>query len=182
MVAVNTMSIEAETIKSPIAIIRERIAAKRLYEARFLLRQLGDELTPANREQMAKQLEDTIHALEQKHRDALYYAGQGNFDRAAELLEGIEQVTVDFPDLDREKERLNPVDPILEILNRDKKGYPSPGGGASRTVSPPAQPQRPVVKSSPGQSPRKPPQMITAFILALPVVLAIIVASLLLRR
>lgn len=181
---VNSVSFEAGTAKSPVVIIRERIASKRLYEARFLFRQLSEELTSADRKQLAQQLENTIHTLEQKHRDAVYYAEQGTFDRAADLLEEIEQATVDFPNFDREKERLSPVDPILAMLNRDKEGYPPSGNAANRAVSSPIKPQRqrPVVRSSPGKPSRRAPNLFSALILALPAVLAIIVIFLLVHR
>lgn len=182
VVGVNTVISEAENIKLPVTIIRDRIASKRLYEAHFLFRQLSDELSQANREQLGQQLEDTIHGLEQKHRDAVYFAGQGNYEKAAGLLEEIEQATVDFPDLDREKERLSPVDPILDKLNRGKAGYQPPGGAVNRANSIPGQPHQAFSSSRPAKSSLKPPKVITALILALPAVLAIIVLTLLMGR
>lgn len=181
MLAVKVMSSEADDIKSPAAVIRDRIEARRLYEARFLFRQLVGELTPANRKQLEQQLEESIHALEQKHRDAVFYAGQGDFGRARKLLEEIEQAAVDFPELDREKERLSPVDSILDSLNRGKGGYRPPGPGKNGSSSNSVQPRTPVAGSPPVRLPRKPPRVITVAILALPAVLAIILVFLLLR-
>ena len=178
------MSVEAEKVKSSAAIIQDRIAARRLYEARFLFRQLADELSPASREQLGTMLEDTIHGLEQKHRDAMYFAGQEKHDQAMELLREIELATIDFPDLEREKQRLSPVDPILESLNRDK-----PVAGKSERIkqkAPVAQPGRrkmAVQQQAPqSRKPGKPSRALTQIVLSLPVILAVIVLFLLLQR
>jgi len=78
-------------------IIWSRINEKRLFEARFLWRKLGRELTAEQRTSLEQQLTKALKQVEQLQREARGLAADGACERARECYGRIEAIAIDVP-------------------------------------------------------------------------------------
>ena len=94
----------------PIELIQARIREKRLYEARFLFRQLGDEIDASEREVLQANLTRLFNQVEQLRGQAREQVSQKNRGAAEELYAAIERLAIDMPGLTEEKQALTKLE------------------------------------------------------------------------
>ena len=94
----------------PIELIQARIREKRLYEARFLFRQLGDEIDASAREALQANLTGLFNQVEQLRGQAREQVSQKNRDEAEKLYAAIERIAIDMPGLTEEKQALTKLE------------------------------------------------------------------------
>ncbi len=104
------------SVENPVALIRSRIKEKRIFEARFLCRQLGD--TIGEREKIALEGElagflSRVDTLQQQARTLL---AEGQKDRAFALYREMEAIAIDIPGLAEEKRALEGAEAIIARL------------------------------------------------------------------
>lgn len=90
----------------PVALIRSRMAVKRVFEARFLFRQLGDEIGTSEKMALAEELAAILSRAEQLLQRARACAAGGERNRAAELYREIEAMVIDMPGVAEERKAL----------------------------------------------------------------------------
>lgn len=101
-----------------LTLIQGRIAEKRLFEARFLCRRLGDGLGAASRQALARQLDDTLAQVEQLRRQAQALAAQGDHGQAGLLYSQIEAIAVDVPGVAGERQALAGAEALAARLHK----------------------------------------------------------------
>lgn len=93
-------------VGDPVALIRSRMAVKRVFEARFLFRQLGDEIGTSEKMALAEELAAILSRAEQLLQRARACAAGGERTRAAELYREIEAMVIDMPGVAEESKSL----------------------------------------------------------------------------
>jgi len=93
-------------VGNPVALIRSRMAVKRIFEARFLFRQLGDEIGTSEKMALAEELAAILSRAEQLLQRARACAAGGERNRAAELYREIEAMVIDMPGVAEESKSL----------------------------------------------------------------------------
>lgn len=83
--------------EDPVALIRERIKEKRIFEARFLFRQFGDEITADRKMKLADELAATLSRAEQMLQRARAHAAGGERSQAEQVYREIETIVIDMP-------------------------------------------------------------------------------------
>ena len=111
-----------------VELIQARIREKRLYEARFLFRQLGDEIEGAAREQLQTSLTGLFNQIEQLRSQARAHASRKNREQAEELYAAIERMAIDMPGLADEKQALAKLPYAVSAA----KGEKPPSYGADK--------------------------------------------------
>lgn len=86
--------------------IRRRITEKRVFEARFLLRQLSDDLNIEEKAELAETLGRLQSEAEQLLQEARALAAAGGRERAADLYRRIEELVIDMPGVAEERAAL----------------------------------------------------------------------------
>lgn len=84
-------------MEDPVALIRERIKEKRIFEARFLFRQFGDEIATDRKMKLADELAATLSRAEQMLQRARSHAAGGERSQAEQVYREIEAIVVDMP-------------------------------------------------------------------------------------
>lgn len=97
----------------PAALVRARIREKRLYEARFLFRQLADDIDQRERESLQGELSRLCAQIEQMRARARQHTVQGQRDRAEKLYGEIAEIAIDVPGLADEKQAFAGMDSYL---------------------------------------------------------------------
>ena len=111
-----------------VELIQARIREKRLYEARFLFRQLGDEIEGAAREQLQTSLTGLFNQIEQLRSQARAHASRKNREQAEDLYAAIERMAIDMPGLADEKQALAKLPYAVSAA----KGEKPPSYGADK--------------------------------------------------
>jgi hypothetical protein len=93
-------------VDNPVALIRSKMAAKRVFEARFLFRQLGDAIGTNEKMALAEELAAILSRAEQLLQRARACAAGGERSRAAELYREIEGIVIDMPGVAEESKSL----------------------------------------------------------------------------
>jgi hypothetical protein len=105
------------SVENPVSLIRSRIKEKRLFEARFLCRQLGDALGAKERLALERELTglmDQVTALQQQARVLL---DEGQKDQVVRLYNEMEAIAIDVPGLAEEKRALEGSESIIAKLS-----------------------------------------------------------------
>ena len=89
-------------MEDPVALIRERIKEKRIFEARFLLRQFGDEIAADRKTQLADELAATLLRVEHMLHRARAHAAGGERSQAEQVYREIEATVIDMPGVGEE--------------------------------------------------------------------------------
>ena len=100
-------------IDNPSALIRARIREKRIFEARFLCRQLGGELGAMEKSALEGELARVMAQVDKLRKQAIAYAGAGKLQLAAKAYREIERIAVDVPDLAAERQRIDGAEAVL---------------------------------------------------------------------
>lgn len=93
-------------VENPSALIRSRIREKRIFEARFLFRQLGAEIGEREKSALERELSDSLAQVKKMQQQAREYAAQGQNNLAETLYSAIERIAIDVPGLAEEKKAL----------------------------------------------------------------------------
>jgi hypothetical protein len=152
-------------VENPSALIRARIREKRIFEARFLYRQLGTEIRDKEKTALEGELSGSLEQVKKLQQQAREYAAQGQNDLAAKLYLDIEQIAIDVPGLAEEKKTLAGAEALVaRITGKTPEGRKAPAevSGApavseGQVVAPVAQivPDAEVVQVAPAV-PQKP--------------------------
>lgn len=100
-------------IDNPSALIRARIREKRIFEARFLCRQLGGELGAMEKSALEGELARVMAQVDKLRKQAIAYAGAGKLQLAAKVYREIERIAIDVPDLAAERQRVDGAEAVL---------------------------------------------------------------------
>jgi hypothetical protein len=93
-------------VENPSALIRSRIREKRIFEARFLSRQLGAEIGDREKAALERELAGLLAQVKTLQQQAKEYTALGQNNRAEALYLDIEQIAIDVPGLAEEKKTL----------------------------------------------------------------------------
>ncbi len=100
-------------IDNPSALIRARIREKRIFEARFLCRQLGSELGAMEKNALEGELARVMAQVDKLRKQAIAYAAAGKLQLAAKVYREIERIAIDVPDLAAERQRIDGAEAAL---------------------------------------------------------------------
>lgn len=89
-----------------LAVIRSRIDEKRLFEARFLWRKLGQGLAAEECVSLEQELGDTFKEVERLQREAREQVSRGAYASARGIYERLEALAIDVPGVAEEKKAL----------------------------------------------------------------------------
>lgn len=109
-----------------LALIQGRINEKRLFEARFLCRRLGEGLGAASREALARELDEALAQVEQLRGQAQALVAQGDRVQAGLLYSRIEAIAVDVPGVAEEWLALAGAEALAARLNKPRAEEPAP--------------------------------------------------------
>lgn len=109
-----------------LALIQGRIAEKRLFEARFLCRRLGEGLGAASREVLARELDEALAQVEQLRRQVQALVAQGDHVQAGLLYNRIEEIAVDVPGVAEERQALAGAEALAARLHKPRAEEPAP--------------------------------------------------------
>ena len=100
-------------VDNPSALIRARIRERRIFEARFLCRQLADELGEMERNALEAELARLIGQVERLRQQARAHAEEGRNQQAARTFRDIERIAIDVPGLAAERQTLEGARAVL---------------------------------------------------------------------
>jgi len=100
-------------VENPSALIRSRIREKRIFEARFLFRQLGAEIGEMEKSALERELSVSLAQVKKMQQQAREYAAQGQNDLAETLYSEIERIAIDVPGLAEEKKALAGAEALI---------------------------------------------------------------------
>ena len=142
------------SVENSVSLIRSRIEEKRLFEARFLARQLGDAIGAREKADLERELTgllSQVDALQQLARSCL---AEGQKDRAARLYSEMEEIAIDVPGLAEEKRAVEGAEAIVARLTTktprsDHRRHRLASALVARHVTPPAETEAPVMPQVP---------------------------------
>lgn len=120
-------------VKNPTALIRSRITEKRIFEARFLCRQLGADIDLQEKAALQQQLENLIARVEDLRQQARVHAVAGRRTTADSVYRDIERIAIDVPGLCEERAKLAGAEPLVARIT-------------GRTMPPKSKPDRQPAK------------------------------------
>ena len=121
-------------VKNPTTLIRSRISEKRIFEARFLCRQLGADIDPKEETALQQELENLVARVEELRQQARADAEAGLRARAESVYRDIERIAIDAPGLHEERAKLAGAEPLVaRITGRTVPPKPEP---ATKPVEP----------------------------------------------
>ncbi len=100
-------------VDNPSALIRGRIRERRIFEARFLCRQLADELGEMERNTLEAELARLLGQVERLRQQARAHAEEGRHQQAARTFREIERIAIDVPGLAAERQALEGARAVL---------------------------------------------------------------------
>lgn len=126
--AVHNTSEPLLPVDDPVALIRSRIKEKRIFEARFLCRQLVDEMGPEEKTALERELNGMLTQVGHLRQQARSFLDEGRHDRAVALYNEMETIAIDVPGVAEEKRALAETEALAAKI------------GAKGTVSNPPPP------------------------------------------
>ncbi|WP_319586931.1 hypothetical protein [uncultured Desulfobulbus sp.] len=105
------------SVENPVSLIRSRIKEKRLFEARFLCRQLGDALGAKERLALERELTGLMDQVATLQHQARVFLDEGQKDQIVRLYNEIEAIAIDVPGLAEEKRALEGSEAIIAKLS-----------------------------------------------------------------
>ena len=100
-------------VDNPSALIRARIRERRIFEARFLCRQLADELGEMERNTLEAELARLLGQVERLRQQARAHTEAGRHQQAARTFREIERIAIDVPGLAAERQALEGARAVL---------------------------------------------------------------------
>lgn len=104
-------------VKNPTVLIRSRISEKRIFEARFLCRQLGADIDLQEKSALQQQLENLVVRVEELRQQARIHAEAGQQTAADSVYRDIEQIAIDVPGLREERAKLAGTAPLVARIS-----------------------------------------------------------------
>ena len=133
------------SVENPVSLIRSRIKEKRIFEARFLCRQLGDTIGEREKTALEGELAGFLSRVDTLQQQARTLLTEGQKDRAFALYREMEAIAIDVPGLAEEKRALEgaaalaarlavktgepaalPAVPLVPLLAEDEQDVPDP--------------------------------------------------------
>jgi len=105
------------SVENPVSLIRSRIREKRLFEARFLCRQLGDALGAKERLALERELTGLMDQVVTLQHQARVLLDEGQKGQVIRLYNEIEAIAIDVPGLAEEKRALAGSEAIIARLS-----------------------------------------------------------------
>jgi len=105
------------SVENPVSLIRSRIKGKRLFEARFLCRQLGDALGAKERLALERELTGLLDQVTTLQQQARVLLDEGQKDQVVRLYNEMEAIAIDVPGLAEEKRALEGSEAIFAKLS-----------------------------------------------------------------
>jgi len=147
----------ALSVENPSALIRSRIREKRIFEARFLCRQLSAELGGPEKEGLTKELAQLQAEVEKLRQRARACVAQGEYPQANALYRDIELIAIDMPGLAEEKAALEGAEAIIaKIAAKAVEHEPKV---LLRTSAPPEPPEMTEPSAAVSRRPRRLPRL-----------------------
>lgn len=109
-----------------LTLIQGRIAEKRLFEARFLCRRLGEGLGAASRDVLARELDEALAQVERLRGQAQALVTLGDHVQAGLLYSRIEAIAVDVPGVAEERQALAGAEALAARLHKPRAEEPAP--------------------------------------------------------
>lgn len=131
------------SMETPVTLIRSRIREKRLFEARFLYRQLGDAIDEGEKAVLERELAGLMQQVDTLQRQARTLLAEGQREQAARLYREMEAIAVDVPGLVEDKRALEGAAALAakiasRVVEREPEPEPSPPP-TTPTVAPPVE-------------------------------------------
>jgi hypothetical protein len=101
------------SVENPVSLIRSRIEEKRLFEARFLCRQLGDAIDAEEKAALERELAGLLDQVETLQQQARLLLAEGRKDRVAGVYSEMEAIAIDVPGLAEEKKAVEGAEAIV---------------------------------------------------------------------
>jgi len=115
------------SMENPVPLIRFRIKEKRLFEARFLYRQLGDAIGKKEKAALERELAGLIQQVDTLQQQARKFLAEGRREQAARLYREMEAIAVDVPGLTEDKRALEGAAALAaKIASRAAAPEPEP--------------------------------------------------------
>lgn len=130
--------------EDPVALIKARIKEKRIFEARFLFRQFGDQISVDQKMKLADELAAKLSQAEQLLQRARAHAAGGERSQAEQVYREIEAIVIDMPGVAEESKALAGASALIAKIKAT----------APIAVDPEQQvPQEPEIPASEQESP-----------------------------
>jgi len=114
------------SMETPVTLIRSRIKEKRLFEARFLYRQLGDAIGEKEKVALERELAGLMQQVGTLQQQARILLAEGQREQAARLYREMEAIAVDVPGLAEDKRALEGAAALAaKIASRAAEPEPS---------------------------------------------------------
>lgn len=100
-------------VDDPVSLIRSRIQEKRLFEARFLCRQLAGDLDGTDKKALERELAGMLTRVDQLRRQARALVVEGRKAQAAEVYGEIAAIAIDVPGVAEEQRALEGAEVLV---------------------------------------------------------------------
>lgn len=100
-------------VDNPVSLIRSRIQEKRLFEARFLCRQLAGDLDRTDKKALERELAGMLTRVDQLRRQARALVVEGRKAQAAEVYGEIAAIAIDVPGVAEEQRALEGAEVLV---------------------------------------------------------------------
>jgi hypothetical protein len=134
-------------VADPLALIRSRIREKRIFEARFLCRQLGQEIDRAQKKALEQELSGILERVARLRQEASVLLAQGEHGKAGALYAEMEAMAIDVPGVAEEKRRVASAEALAVRMGvntvpqkssgAEQNSVAKPSGPQAITVAPP---------------------------------------------
>ena len=128
-------------VENPSALIRSRLREKRIFEARFLYRQLGAEIEEREKIALEQELSNVLTQVKKMQQQARDYTEKGQSHLAEKLYRDIEQLAIDVPGLAEDKQVLAGAEALLaRMAGKTDQRKPEGVQAVPQLIAPPAAP------------------------------------------
>lgn len=135
-------------VENPASLVRSRIKEKRVFEARFLYRQLAAEIGDREKSALGQELTGLLAQVEKLEQQARQQLALGRSDLAERLYLDIEQIAIDVPGVSEARKQLQGAGAIIKKAAGKKPEAPKqqPEAPKAEIAAPAAVPPLPEKK------------------------------------
>lgn len=145
-------------VDDPVSLIRSRMQEKRLFEARFLCRQLAGDLDGTEKRALERELAGMLTQVEQLRRQARALVAEGCKAQAAEVYGEIAAIAIDVPGVAEEQRALEGADILVARIAGKRSERLEATEEAVQEAAPPLTVDVQPRKSAPEPEPERAPQ------------------------
>jgi len=138
-------------VDDPVSLIRSRMQEKRLFEARFLCRQLAGDMDGTDKKALESELTGLLARVEQLRRQARALVAEGRRNEAAEAYGEIAAIAIDVPGIAEEQRALEGAEVLAARIAGKASERPGP---AQPSVPVDVRPQEPAPAAVPERAPQ----------------------------